>query len=64
MAELSTITLGELEEVDSLQDTDTILVERGGRIKRFTGEVGGGGVCVVNLDDYENEGGESGGGVK
>ena len=56
-------TLGELEEVDSLQDTDTILVERGGRIKRFTGEVGGG-VCVVNLDDYENEGGESGGGVK
>lgn len=59
MAELSTITLGELEEVSTLLDTDTLLVERNGRIKRFTGEVGSG-VCVVNLDNYENE--NSGGG--
>ncbi len=62
MADLDTITLSELEEVSELLETDTLLVERDGRIKRFTGEVGGG-FCVVNLDDYtpdeeDSEGGE------
>lgn len=41
MADLDTITLSELEEVSELLDTDTLLVERNGRVKRFTGEVGG-----------------------
>jgi len=39
MADLETITLSELEEVSELLDTDTLLVERNGRVKRFTGEV-------------------------
>lgn len=40
MADLDTITLSELEEVSELLDTDTLLVERGGRVKRFSGEIG------------------------
>lgn len=47
MAELDTITLNELDTVDELLETDTILVERGGRIKRFTGEIGGNDTLIV-----------------
>lgn len=47
MADLDTITLSELEEVSELLDTDTLLVERNGRIKRFTGEIGGGNSGLV-----------------
>lgn len=50
MADLDTITLSELEEVSELLETDTLLVERNGRIKRFTGEVGGGNSTLVVTD--------------
>lgn len=50
MADLDTITLSELDTVSELLETDTLLVERGGRIKRFTGEVGGGNNTLIITD--------------
>ena len=55
MSELNTVTLSELAVVDSVEDTDKVLIESGGRMKRVSGDLfGGGGVCVIDLADYED----------
>lgn len=52
MSELNTKTLNELTTVDSLLNTDTVLIESGGRMKKVSpsaiGGGGGGNVVIAN----------------
>lgn len=52
MAELNTITLSELDVVDSIGANDKVLLESGGRMKKIGGDgVGGGGLVVLSEFD-------------
>jgi len=60
MSELNTVTLSELAVVDSVQETDKVLIESGGRMKRASGDLlGGMQFCVIDmtLPEYANKGG-------
>lgn len=58
MADLNTKTLNELDVVTDINDTDYVLIEQGGRMKRVSGSKVGGGVCILDLREYENQGGD------
>ena len=60
MSELNTKTLSELTTVDSLLNTDTVLIESGGRMKKVSpsaigGEGSGGGGSVLVIEAIANE---------
>ena len=55
MADLNTITLSELATITELGENDKVLVESGGRMKKISGSLGGGGAVVIDLIyDEEN----------
>ena len=59
MADLNTKTLNELDTITEMGENDKVLVESGGRMKRFSGEIGGsgGGVYILNASDFSPSGG-------
>ena len=59
MADLSTKTLNELDVVTDINDTDYVLIEQGGRMKRVSGSKVGGGAYILDVREYENGGGEA-----
>ena len=64
MSELNTKTLSELTTVDSLLNTDTVLIESGGRMKKANPSViggggGGGSVLTVNCSVEHGTHGET-----
>lgn len=56
MADLNTKTLNELDVVTDINDTDYVLIEQSGRMKRVNGSKVGGGVCILDLREYEDQG--------
>ncbi len=58
MADLNTKTLNELETITEMGENDKVLVESNGRMKRCSGSLGGGGVYILNANDFtdSNEG--------
>ena len=58
MPDLNTKTLNELDVVTDINNTDYILIEQGGRMKRVNGSKIGGGVYVLDIREYESGGGE------
>lgn len=59
MSELNTKGLIELDVLEELQETDHVLIESDGMMKRINGSMVGGnnniGVCVINLSEYEDK---------
>ena len=62
MADLSTKTLNQLDTITEMGESDKILVESNGRMKKFSGEIGGSGsgVYILNSHDFtiDSESGE------
>lgn len=54
MADLSTKTLNQLDTITEMGENDKILVESNGRMKKFSGEIGGSdsGVYILNSHDF------------
>lgn len=50
MSDLNTKTLDELDVIETIDENDTLLVESGGRMKKFSGSFGGGGIIVLTED--------------
>ena len=60
MSDLNTKTLNELDTITEMGENDKVLVESNGRMKKFSGEIGsgGGGVYILNIDDFSSNGEE------
>ena len=50
MPDLNTKTLNELDTITEMGENDKVLVESNGRMKKFSGEIGGGGLVVLTED--------------
>lgn len=60
MSELNTKGLIELDVLEGLQETDHVLIESDGMMKRISGSMisggsGSNGVCVIDLSKYEDK---------
>lgn len=55
MPDLNTKTLNELDTITEMGENDKILVESGGRMKKLSGSVGGGGGVIVEFGTVSQE---------
>ena len=58
MSELNTKGLIELDVLERLQETDHVLIESDGMMKRISSSMisgSGNGVCVIDLSEYEDK---------
>lgn len=56
MPDLNTKTLNELDTITEMGENDKVLVESSGRMKKFSGEIGGGGIIVLTEDENQSIG--------